>query len=313
MSHSKAIVFDWDDTFLMSTELTKLSLKYGVSVFSLKLPPYIKTRLGQIDIVICRILFVSLKLGQVFIVTNAESVWVTLTATLFLPKTLKFLEIIPVISAVERYRDKTTGPTLWKYYTMCDILETLEPLDLFLSIGDSNAERFASNRIGIESMGKRFLGAREEDRRIITNKPKTVCSFKMYHDPTPLQLLHELEYISKFLPNLVKASKLTDYKLFKKVGDQLYVDAPPINAMEVTIYDDEKITKGDVEIGSSDENIKNIVNNINIKPNIPDASSLPVVEVPKTVPKTVHSLRFGVGILHGETSFLHKSNEILNL
>lgn len=212
----KIIMFDYDDTFLVTSELGKYAGENEGKIIKLRLNPAYKTLLCQIDMIICNVLSTALKLGDVYIITNADLGWLTVTAKIFLPNTLKFLSVLPVISANENYRNITTNPMLWKYYTMCDIInKIIEPIDKLISVGDSNMERFAVTSIGYESVGKISPHHIQLPRQIL-NKPKTVCSLKMYDSPTAKELLSELVYINRFLPFFASQNNLTDIKLTRR-------------------------------------------------------------------------------------------------
>ena len=201
------IIFDWDDTLLITT-LTDYSDKKNTDIFALDLPPIIKTKLCQIDQEVCKLLSIASKIGKVYILTNAELSWIMITSKIYMPNTAKIMSKLPVISAQDRYKDITTDIILWKYYSMYDIIkESTIPIDLLLSIGDSDAERLACTKIAGEL-------AKDQINNIISN-PKRISSLKTYHCPTPDQLLYQLSYICKFISRIVNVSTMMDMKIIR--------------------------------------------------------------------------------------------------
>lgn len=217
---NKVIIFDYDDTFLPSSELTKYANEKGLNVFKMELNPNRKTLMAQIDMAVCYVLSIAIKLGRVVILTNADTEWLRITSKHYLPNASKFLSVLTIVSANEAYSSKTKDLMLWKYYSMCDILnDSPVSVDSLISVGDSNLERFASGRIIFESVGQKFPQTTALTTREIFNKPRVVSSLKFYDSPSLKELLSELNYVSRFLPYLISRTDYTDMRLWRYIDE----------------------------------------------------------------------------------------------
>jgi hypothetical protein len=140
------VSFDYDDTLLCSTYLTAL----GFTLSSNRQEIVARTGawLDRLAISVIRLLEDAFKrTNQIYIVTNAETDWVQLSARLFIPAALPVLERCTIISARSTF-EGTCGnkPLAWKFYTFCDCLARMQPLTRernVLSFGDSHVEREA--------------------------------------------------------------------------------------------------------------------------------------------------------------------------
>lgn len=141
------VFFDYDDTLLASSHLSA----QGYSLDSTKeFTPEIAEELRQLEALVIRTLEAALQFSQVFIVTNAETGWVQLSAKKFMPGLLPVLEKVTVISARSTF-EKIHGnnPLKWKFCAFQDALQqaygsmdTVTKKNI-LSFGDSNVEREA--------------------------------------------------------------------------------------------------------------------------------------------------------------------------
>lgn len=142
-------IYDWDDTFLPSSELYNIAKEQGVHAYLVTLTDTIKFKMAMIDLKALDNLKEALKYGDVVIITNADDGWVELTGKKFLPKTYKFIidNKIRVISASQKYKGKTACTIEWKYFTMLDFFELNRNYYSVFSIGDSESEKQALIRV----------------------------------------------------------------------------------------------------------------------------------------------------------------------
>lgn len=140
---NQLVIFDWDDTLLCSSYLHC----QGYHLESVRPFPQILTAyLHQIDELALQLLRKTLeKIGKekTFIVTNAESGWVQISAQLFLPQTHDFISDndVNIISARSLYDQQFPGnPTTWKFRTFVAVVASSFgiPLDIsnfFIDVG----------------------------------------------------------------------------------------------------------------------------------------------------------------------------------
>lgn len=139
-----AIVFDWDDTLLASTFLTKK----GCITNLLILQEELIDELQKLEKSVHGILSLALSMGKVFIITNAESGWVEQSANIFLPSVSSLFDQITVISAQSDYKDIYPGNSLqWKIQAF---QQHIKPWKHVISIGDSIIEREALKQVADE-------------------------------------------------------------------------------------------------------------------------------------------------------------------
>jgi hypothetical protein len=152
------IIFDWDDTLLSSSFLSSHGLRpdSDLSLFSTE----ILGQLTELESSVISILNTALTLGEVVIVTNAETGWVQLSAGKFLPGVLGVLERLRVVSARSTFEGKyPDAPLKWKFSAMYERLSATFGISSpgatydrhVLSFGDSHVEREA-----VRSVTKHF-------------------------------------------------------------------------------------------------------------------------------------------------------------
>lgn len=141
------VFFDYDDTLLPSSHLST----NGYSLDSTKeFSREMEGELRALESLVIKILEASLQLSEVYIVTNAETGWVQLSAKKFMPGLLPVLGKMTVISARSTYeRMHPDNPLKWKYCAFQDALgsaygsmDTVNRKNI-LSFGDSHVEREA--------------------------------------------------------------------------------------------------------------------------------------------------------------------------
>jgi hypothetical protein len=199
------ILFDWDDTLLISTYLANNG--YTLNTPADYMPHEL---LGLLADSVIRTLKNASKFGKVVIVTNGEIGWVPLSALKFVPSIVPVLtELnIEVISARSAYEfEFPDQPTKWKisafekvlignnYYNVAAKTNNVLPQTFIiphnntyknvLSIGDSDFERDAI--------------------KIVTSMmPNTLCkSVKLHEKPSFEQLTKQHELINNSLEHLI--------------------------------------------------------------------------------------------------------------
>jgi len=139
-----AIFWDWDDTLLCSSFLSNEGLRLDSEGISDEL----ERQLKELEASVIAVLELSLTYGEVFVVTNAETGWVQMSAQKFLPGVVPMLEQVNVLSARSTFEALFPDcPIKWKY---CAFVRHLTPLlanpttrKNVLSFGDSHVEREA--------------------------------------------------------------------------------------------------------------------------------------------------------------------------
>jgi hypothetical protein len=138
------VCFDWDDTIMPSTELTRLALEQNVSIDNVVLGEFV---MDDIDMSALKLIKECIDNNfKVIIVTNASLGWVLASGLRYLPKTYQYISEnkIGVVSAFERHSNQEI--MLWKYLTFLEIFE-YEGFRSFMSIGDAEYERFATIKL----------------------------------------------------------------------------------------------------------------------------------------------------------------------
>ncbi|TMW62270.1 hypothetical protein Poli38472_009763 [Pythium oligandrum] len=155
------IFFDWDDTLLASSAIAKAGLCPKYINEKPEIPDDIQVELSELEDVVVQVLEKATTLGRVVIVTAAESGWVELSASLFMPRVLPMLNThIKVISARSTYEYLYPDcPRRWKIEAFNNevfpIWETFEDEDSIprhiISLGDGPTEREALINIKMQA------------------------------------------------------------------------------------------------------------------------------------------------------------------
>eukprot|EP00929_Paragymnodinium_shiwhaense_P116802 TRINITY_DN8673_c0_g2_i1.p1 TRINITY_DN8673_c0_g2~~TRINITY_DN8673_c0_g2_i1.p1 ORF type:complete len:363 (+),score=104.22 TRINITY_DN8673_c0_g2_i1:180-1268(+) len=179
--HQTVIIFDWDDTLLATSYL---GVKPVTSV--------VDRQLKGIETACKRLLELSLRLGQTFIITNAMSGWVEFSAAKYMPGLLPTLAKVPIISARHRFEElfpEQVGQ--WKVQAFLEVQSQLNSqiITNLISVGDSNFEMDA-----VHVMGKEFAQA-------------LVKTIKFREQPTPEELLKQLELVGKRFDQIVENAR----------------------------------------------------------------------------------------------------------
>ncbi|EGZ07789.1 hypothetical protein PHYSODRAFT_356062 [Phytophthora sojae] len=98
------IFFDWDDTLMASSAIAKLGLCPKYINEEPDIPDEVQAELKELEESVVQLLETALSYGRVVIVTAAETGWVELSASLFMPRLVPFFNTrIKVISARSTY------------------------------------------------------------------------------------------------------------------------------------------------------------------------------------------------------------------
>lgn len=98
------IFFDWDDTLMASSSISKLGLCPKYAHEKPEIPDDVQLELQELEECVVQLLEKALTYGRVVIVTAAEAGWVELSASLFMPRLLRFFNTqIKVVSARSTY------------------------------------------------------------------------------------------------------------------------------------------------------------------------------------------------------------------
>lgn len=152
------LIFDWDDTLLASHHVSNL----GYSLESNDIfPPDVKQQLKRLEKVIICVLEGAIELvgvENVVIITNADYLWVELSAKKYVPAVLKILNKgILIISARQRYEHLfESNPYHWKLHTFQDYLETV--LDMSIDLPEKNPQSPKKMKLSETATGSHSTG-----------------------------------------------------------------------------------------------------------------------------------------------------------
>ena len=195
------IFFDWDDTFLASTWLTK----NGYSIY--KGGPEKKEfiEMGEsLSAVVEPLLKQAMKFGRVVIVTNATDGWINHSCSTFMPSLLPLVSCATLVSAQRRYGHIYPGsPIDWKRYTFEDVLKAetrpIGKMRNLISIGDGIPEHLALHALKGDVLGS-------------TNIVKSV---KFLENPSVKQVVEQLEKLTNILVDIVHHPSSIDLKAYE--------------------------------------------------------------------------------------------------
>jgi len=204
------IVLDWDDTLLSSSALSSRGYRLdsplerpcpanGNGAMMTPEALLLDLQLKAIEQYACLVITkcVEIASNSVYIITNAETGWVQLSAQKFIPGVVSLLSKVKIISARSTYESMfPDSPLKWKLTAVQEkILKTLpeHKEKNVLSIGDSHVEREA---------------VRTATRNLPRTRTKTL---KFVERPSMEQLRRQLELIISCFPSLL--SHETDFDL----------------------------------------------------------------------------------------------------
>lgn len=180
-------VFDWDDTLLPSTYLSANGFRLDTNkVMSTEL----KSQLSQLEASVIGFVKLALSKGdKVYIITNAESGWVELSAQKFMPGVVPLLNDLEVISARSAYEENyPESPLQWKYqafqHNLAKAFSENVSAKSVISFGDSHVEREV-----VRAVTKSFTNSQTK-------------SIKFAERPSLEQLRRQVELVSKCFQNI---------------------------------------------------------------------------------------------------------------
>eukprot|EP01071_Lankesteria_metandrocarpae_P002168 Lankesteria_metandrocarpae@DN2130_c0_g1_i2.p1 len=194
--HQTVIIFDWDDTLLCTSFINKMSSSSVSSRWVAFEGPSgsdahtraknkistCERQLKLIEAHALKLLKSALKMGRVFIITNAAEGWVEFSSAKYLPLLGPVLEKITIISARERFEPSFPGDYhRWKIHAFLEVQQSLnnQIITNLISLGDSTMEMEA-----VLVMGKECARA-------------LVKTIKFRERPTPFELAKQLEIVEQ--------------------------------------------------------------------------------------------------------------------
>jgi len=146
-------VFDWDDTILPSSWITRQGLRLDAGSV---VRPWQRERLDEVAQVAAETLRQAKQRGTVVLLTNAERGWIELSCTKFVPALLPVIENVKIVSARTTYEcPSCPSPLDWKVRAFeaeiaraCGAQTLVDPSKRknIHSLGDSMHEREALHR-----------------------------------------------------------------------------------------------------------------------------------------------------------------------
>ena len=139
-SENTLIIIDWDDTLYPTT----WTIENGIDLTDPRSRSKYMTYFENLDDQMSSTLSHILTLGKVVIITNAMLEWIELCVSV-LPQTKKCLKYIDVISARQRYQNKTKMVD-WKKYTFLEEITKRSKTQKYqniMSLGDADFEHNA--------------------------------------------------------------------------------------------------------------------------------------------------------------------------
>ena len=154
-SDNTLIIIDWDDTLYP----TAWTMNNGIDLTDPRSRSKYMSHFENLDEQLSSALSHMLTLGEVVIITNAMIEWIDLSVSV-LPKTKKCLKSIDVISARQRYQNKTKMSD-WKKYTFLEEMlkrSKTQKYQNIMSLGDAEFEHNALvNLYTLETLPHKYL------------------------------------------------------------------------------------------------------------------------------------------------------------
>jgi len=137
------IYWDWDDTLLCSSYLSSSGYRLDSNLCGAH---DILRQLKDLESCVINALNLAFTMGQVTIITNAETGWVQLSAEKFLPGVVPLLSKARIVSARSTYESRfPDNPLSWKLNAFQESINSYSKCKSrnVLSFGDSHVEREA--------------------------------------------------------------------------------------------------------------------------------------------------------------------------
>jgi len=196
-THNTLILFDWDDTLLCTTFLTK----NGVYDENLILNDKEKEKVSKLEFSVLKLLTLAIKKGNVYIITNAGQGWVEYSCEKYYPNVLNVLKKIKIISARGEYEEKYPNDSrMWK-------------IQAFLNM----QKEFNSNLVtNIICLGDSFIEI--EAGHILASKftQAFIKTVKFRESPKPEELNKQLTLVADQFDSIYKTIKNLTIRVEKK-------------------------------------------------------------------------------------------------
>ena len=199
--YNSIIFFDWDDTLLCSSFLSKNGFFDEEQIGEMNVN-LIKELLIELEFHVLNVLSISIKLGDTYIITNASKGWVESSVTKFLPKITQLFNKIKIISARRAYENQfPNNSKIWKLAVFRDIgnLYNKNAVTNIISFGDSIIENDAAVKFG--SLFKECF----------------IKTIKLKEEPKIEDMIKQLELISKQF-NFIHSSARDIFLVVEKKG-----------------------------------------------------------------------------------------------
>jgi len=194
--HQTLIIFDWDDTLMYTTYLLQSTRQMVTS-------PATRKALQQIEKTAFALLETASRLGNTFIVTNAQKGWVEQCVEWHMPSMKQLIKKVPVISARSEYEADFPDARQWKNKAFLELGKHLDPSGItnLVAVGDSNFEMEA-----VKLLGKQFPNS-------------FIKTVKLKEHPSPDELMKELELLSPKFHIMVERANNLKVRLERKRVD----------------------------------------------------------------------------------------------
>ena len=196
-THNSLIIFDWDDTLLCTTFLTK----NGIYDENIKLTEKDKEKIAKLEFSVLRLLTLSIEKCDVFIITNAGQGWVEYSCEKYYPSVFKLLKKINIISARGEYEKLYPNDSrMWK-------------IQSFL-----NMQRFFNSNLvtNIICLGDSFIEI--DAGHILASKftQAFIKTVKFRESPKPEELNKQLTLVADQFDSIYKSIKNLTIRVEKK-------------------------------------------------------------------------------------------------
>eukprot|EP00357_Protocruzia_adherens_P036597 CAMPEP_0115040222 /NCGR_PEP_ID=MMETSP0216-20121206/44657_1 /TAXON_ID=223996 /ORGANISM="Protocruzia adherens, Strain Boccale" /LENGTH=341 /DNA_ID=CAMNT_0002421335 /DNA_START=148 /DNA_END=1173 /DNA_ORIENTATION=+ len=193
--HQNMIIFDWDDTLLCTSYLNPIV--WGEEID----PEEVSNSLRNLENSVISMLKLALRMGHVFIITNAAEGWVEHSSQRFLPAVCEYLKQIKVISARRQYEWQFPGDChQWKIAAFLEMTDTFDTgmVTNLVALGDSNYEIDAAHHLA-----KRFESA-------------FIKTIKFRENPRPDELVKQLDLVCSKFENICLSVRNLTIRLERK-------------------------------------------------------------------------------------------------
>jgi hypothetical protein len=196
-THNNLFIFDWDDTLLPTSFLSKEDI-----INNEDLPEEYTELFSILEKSVLKILNLSLKKGDVYIITNSSIGWVQFSAEKYYPKLKSIINKINIISARNEYEDSYPGEAkLWKQKAFLNLKNKIN-LNLatnIICVGDSIFE-LEAGKILASKINNSFI--------------KTI---KLKQNPCPEDLVKQLDLIGNKFNYIYSQIRNISIRIDKKI------------------------------------------------------------------------------------------------